>query len=148
MISVVLFALSVLLASVSGWGACRTGSDLFTGQTFNRDRCYYGLQCVDRPTAPPSPLCSDYQYRCNPSSCPSTYKLNSTAYLSSPVSTGGNRCNNVSGSCNLSVNGSDACYYMYSCDTQLEADSANCATNPSSPGCAQDTTYHCQNRSS
>lgn len=135
MMRIVLFTLFLLFASVSGWGACRTGSDVFTGQTFNRDRCYYGLGCVDRPTAPPSPLCSDYQYRCNPSQCPGTYKVSNTVYLSGPVSTGGNRCNNISGYCNLTQNGSDACYYSYTCDTQAEADSLNCYLNPGSEGC-------------
>lgn len=124
---VLALAVALLAFFVSqGWGACRTGSDLFGGQTFSRDRCYYGLGCVDRPTAPPSPLCSDYQYRCNPSQCPDTYKVSYGAYLSGPVSTGGNRCNNTSGYCDLTQNGSDACYYRYTCDTKIEADSLAC----------------------
>lgn len=148
MISVVLFALSVLLASVgNSWGACRSyGSVIQVEYTRCQNQgynaCRYGATC---PTSW-NDLCSKVCQNACEKSCPGTFTSNGYVY-SGATQVFNKLCTNEENGCSATgYSGiSTNCRYAIQCDSQVEADSANCAINPSAPGCAQDTTYHCQN---
>lgn len=136
MISVVLFVLSVLVASVSGWSSCMSGS-------------YNG---------PSIPYTGSSTNICNSVSCSAVSSSNGFFYTGSVSQafsvggcTGAAPCSMLKPygcdgySCGPSRSCSQICVYSVRCNTQAEADSVNCVLNPNAPGCAQDTTFHCQN---
>lgn len=142
MISVFLFVLSVLAASVSGWGACQAVS---TFSTSNR--------------------CSISQLSCNESVGCSQNSSSRVAGAASASVTSKNGSYTYVYNVNYSCN--EGNYYLCSIDCQVvwwnsntqygayctvygslnkaDADSVFCENNPSAPACSQDTTFHCQN---
>ena len=131
MLSVVLFSLSVLLASVSGWGSCEPVNEnweTLKGYGCDTDNpsthtCYNG-DVNAGSTANPwynNKRCNGSSKICVQESSPTFIRC--TAYIG-----GWSECN----------------YIGYVCTTQAEADSVKCVLNPSLPGCqtTQDTTIY------
>lgn len=131
MIRVVFFVVSVLLASVSGWGACETTNAI--GDSFVGDSRVTCTVCSNCPT-----YCGNKEgCLLTASSCQSTIFSGSYIYVltsaaKSSVCTSTQTCN----SCyaeerNLGV----YCAYHIRCTTQAEADSVACSIYPDAEGC-------------
>lgn len=141
MLSVVLFSLSVLLASVSGWGACSTINNFMyaTGpQTCSNDLCI-----VNRVHSFNSYKCSSGFIQAPAHSCG-----NGDAIRVNFECRGGETASYLTDVKFTYCDGyGDYLYYSaVLCSTQAEADSVKCELNPSLPECqtTTDTTiYYC-----
>lgn len=136
MVSVVVFVLSVLAASVSGWSSCQSGSwDAGSIRQYYSDyNCTGNSNCGVSNTQNPGSL------ECVSSSHDSHFYYTAVEKITDNVcyspDNPGNGCRSSRRFwCNFTVR----------CTSKTEADSVNCVLNPSAPGCAQDTTFHCQN---
>lgn len=142
MLQVVLFTLSVLLASASGWGACFSS---YVGYSLsNRESCTYGAGC-----SPVGGTCQNsIQCTSAKSGCPSTYVYGNYVATNGRLNgTLENFCGQETlAGCTSSGGSIPQCSYTILCNTQAEADSANCVLNPTRPECqtTTDTTiYYC-----
>ena len=116
--NVVVFLLAVLLANVSGWGACRSFSNFFTNDYTN---CMSG-DCSGITTNTPN--CSDVLPQCgNTSGCSATQQ-GGGGYWTGLYSPGGSYCGNE-GTC-YTNRAPKECWYSTFCDTKDEADSTDC----------------------
>lgn len=148
MSSVFFFLLSVLLVSISdSWGACTSGTFTYT-QGLTLPDCYGGRNC-NTPGFPQGvTMCYNVLQDCG-HGCPlvvdnSRYigGVLSPSFLTGNFAIGSSVCLNANTGC-TKVSGTPHCYYRNKCDSQAEADSVNCANDPTGPACKP--TYHCQN---
>lgn len=146
MLQIVLFTLSVLFASVSGWGGCTTtnfgGIPAVSGSFI----------CVKSSCGGSDTYCDFKQSgaaSCNTVQCPSSYVSGGRYYTNIvPNTISMNRSNgygtyycrtgqgDYSGCTVITSFYAASCAALAYCTSQAEADSLNCALNPSAPGCA------------
>lgn len=126
--------LLVLFAFVSLWATCTSGS-YNNVVSFGYKSCSYGGGYANGD--PCNNPCNEVLTACG--GCPSVAQSGNLYYTSLKQKS---ECVNSGVGCTTG-NINDACSYAVRCATQAEADSVNCALNPTDSGCVvcADTTY-------